>query len=157
MVQSSRVESFEDLNVYKQARDLTNKIYEITRQVSFSKDHGLVDQIRRASVSIMSNIAEGFERGTNAEFIQFLFIAKGSCGEVRAQLTIAFDQKYIDENTYKNFVDQCRRISGMLGNLITYLKSSRFKGSKFNRPPTKSMAEELNEILQQIKHEKENK
>ena len=151
----SRVESFEDLNVYKQAQVLTNRIYEITRQVSFSRDYGLVDQIRRASVSIMSNIAEGFERGTNAEFIQFLFIAKGSCGEVRAQLTIAFDQKYIDENTYKNFVDQCRRISGMLGNLITYLKSSRLKGSKFKRPPTK--AEELNEILQQIKHEKENK
>ncbi len=65
----AKVESFEDLNVYRWARDLTNKIYEITRQVSFSKDYGLVDQIRRASVSIMSNIAEGFERGTNTEFI----------------------------------------------------------------------------------------
>lgn len=162
MVQSSsdkgsRVQSFEDLNVYKQARDLTNKIYEITRQGSFSKDYGLVDQIRRASVSIMSNIAEGFERGTNAEFIQFLYIAKGSCGEVRAQLTIAFDQKYIDENNYRSLVDQCRRISGMLSNLIAYLKSSRLKSSKFRVPQTKSMAEELNEILQQIKHEKENK
>src|SRR3989304_9077475 len=135
MVQStsdkgSRVQSFEDLNVYKQTRDLTNKIYEITRQGSFSKDYGLVDQIRRASVSIMSNIAEGFERGTNAEFIQFLYIAKGSCGEVRAQLTIAFDQKYIDENSHKSLIDRCRRISGMLGNLITYLKSSRVQSSR---------------------------
>src|SRR3989304_1282824 len=105
MVQStsdkgSRVQSFEDLNVYKQTRDLTNKIYEITRQGSFSKDYGLVDQIRRASVSIMSNIAEGFERGTNAEFIQFLYIAKGSCGEVKAHLPLAFTRNYFNENNY---------------------------------------------------------
>ncbi len=145
------------MNVYKQTRDLTNKIYEITRQGSFSKDYVLVDQIRRASVSIMSNIAEGFERGTNAEFIQFLYIAKGSCGEVRAQLTIAFDQKYIDENNYRSLVDQCRRISGMLSNLIAYLKSSRFKGSKFKRRPTKSMAEELNEILRKIRSQRDEK
>lgn len=153
MVQGSRVQSFEDLNVYKQARELTNKIYEITKESSFSKDYGLADQIRRASVSIMSNIAEGFERGTNTEFIHFLFIAKGSCGEVRSQLTIALDQKYIDENTYKNLVEKSRRISGMLGNLITYLKGSRFRGSKFKRPPAKSIAEEINEILQKVKNE----
>lgn len=153
-VRNQRVESFEDLNVYRQARDLTNKIYEITRQGFFAKDYGLGDQIRRASVSIMSNIAEGFERGTNAEFTRFLFIAKGSCGEVRAQLAISFDQKYIaDENVYPNLVNQCRRISGMLSNLITYLKTSPFKGSKFKKPPHKNIAEELNEILQQIKNE----
>lgn len=127
-VKGSRVENFEDLNVYKQARDLTNKIYEITRQGLFTKDYGLRDQLRRASVSVMSNIAEGFERGTNAEFIQFLFIAKGSCGEARAQLSIAFDQKYIDKNIYESLIDQCQRISGMLNNLITYLKKSKFKG-----------------------------
>jgi four helix bundle protein len=138
--QSSRVESFEDLNVYRQARDLTNKIYELTRQRFFARDYGLGDQIRRASVSIMSNIAEGFERGTNAEFIRFLFIAKGSCGEVRAQLAISFDQKYIaDENVYQSLVNQCRRISGMLSNLITYLKGSKFKGSKFKEPPHKNL------------------
>ena len=156
MVQSSRVESFEDLNVYNQARQLTNEIYTITKQGSFSKDYGLADQIRRASVSIMSNIAEGFERGTNTEFIQFLFIAKGSCGEVRAQLTIAFDQKYIDDDSYKGLVDRCRRISGMISNLITYLKGSRLKGSKFTKPPAKSMAEEINDLLQQIQKEKPN-
>jgi len=134
------VESFEDLNVYRHARDLTNKIYELTRQGFFARDYGLGDQIRRASVSIMSNIAEGFERGTNAEFIRFLFIAKGSCGEVRAQLSISFDQKYIaDENVYHNLVNQCRRISGMLSNLITYLKTSQFKGSKFKIPPYKNL------------------
>jgi len=154
-VQSSRVESFEDLYVYEQARKLTNSIYEITREAPFSKDYSLVDQIRRASVSIMSNIAEGFERGTNAEFIQFLFIAKGSCGEVRAQLTIAHDQRYIGENTYKDLVDLCRRISGMLSNLITYLKGSRYRGTKYKKPPVKSMAEEINELLQELQREKD--
>lgn len=154
---SSRVETFEDLNVYKQARELTNKVYEITNQGIFSKDFGLVDQIRRASVSIMSNIGEGFERGTNAEFIQFLYIAKGSCGEVRAQITIAFDQRYIDDDTYKDIIARCRRISGMLSNLITYLKGSKFKGSKFKKPPTKTIAEELNDILQQIRSGKDEK
>lgn len=155
-VQSSRVESFEDLNVYRQARELTNKIYEITRQGSFSKDYGLVDQIRRASVSIMSNIAEGFERGTNTEFSQFLFIAKGSCGEVRAQLSIAFDQQYIDENIHNNLVDRCRRISGMLSNLITYLKGARYRGTKYKKPQPKNMAEEMNKLLQQIRSEGKN-
>jgi len=154
-VQSSRVESFEDLNVYKQARELTNRIYDVTKNSSFLKDYGLVDQIRRASVSIMSNIAEGFERGTNAEFIQFLSIAKGSCGEVRAQLSIAFDQDYIEKNIYENLVNQCRRISGMLSNLIAYLKGSRYKGTKHKKPPTKSMSEEVNEILKEIKNQKE--
>ena len=147
----SKADKFEDLHVYGQARNLTNKIYEITKSASFSKDYGLIDQIRRASVSILSNIAEGFERGTNAEFIHFLFIAKGSCGEVRAQLSIAFDQKYIDENIYKSLVDQCRRISAMLNNLIDYLKGSRFKGSKFKSPQTKSVTEEINEMMEEIR------
>lgn len=155
-VQRSRVETFEDLNVYKQARALTNEIYGITRQGNFSKDYGLVDQIRRASVSIMSNIAEGFERGTNTEFSQFLFIAKGSCGEVRAQLSIALDQKYIDEGIHNNLVDRCRRISGMLSNLITYLKGTRYRGTKYKKPQPKNMAEEMNKLLQEIQSEKEN-
>jgi len=83
------VKYFEDLEVWKEARRLTNEIYGATRNDGFSKDFGLRDQIQRAAVSIMSNIAEGFERGGNQEFIQFLYIAKGSCGEVRAQLHVA--------------------------------------------------------------------
>ena len=77
---------FEDMEVWQNARSLTKKIYICSSNGKFSKDFGLRDQIRRASVSIMSNIAEGFERGSNKEFIQFLFIAKGSAGEVRSQL-----------------------------------------------------------------------
>ena len=107
---SSKPRKFEDLNVYKEARMLTNKVYEITRRSGFSKDYGLVDQIRRASVSVMSNIAEGFERGSNTEFIQFLYIAKGSCGEVRSQLSIAYDQKYVGEDDCKNLVERCIQI-----------------------------------------------
>ena len=81
--------TFEELHMYQRARELTNAIYGHTRCGPFAQDRGLSDQIRRASVSIMSNIAEGFERGASTEFIQFLYIAKGSCGEVRAQLQIA--------------------------------------------------------------------
>ena len=101
------MKSYEELEVYQKSRELTNKIYEITRSGIFSRDRLLADQIRRAAVSIKSNIAEGFERGTNAEFVQFLFIAKGSCGEVRAQLEIAFDQGYIDE---KNISESRRHL-----------------------------------------------
>lgn len=150
----SKVESFEDLNVYKKARKLTNNIYDITKKNSFSKDYGLVNQIRRASVSIMSNIAEGFERGSNAEFIQFLSIAKGSCGEVRAQLTIACDQKYIDNASYKNLYKLCSQISGMLSNLIAHLKGSMYQGAKHKMPPPKSMKEEVDELLQKHRMQK---
>ncbi|MDI6788865.1 MAG: four helix bundle protein [Planctomycetota bacterium] len=146
-----KVESFEDLNVYKQTRELTNNLYAITKEPAFCKDYGLVDQIRRASVSIISNIAEGFERGNNTEFIYFLSIAKGSCGEVRAQLTVALDQKYIDKNIYDELVDRCRRISGMLNNLIAYLKGSKFKGLKFKRPPIKPWAEQVKEMLEKAR------
>jgi four helix bundle protein len=155
-IQGSKVQGFENLNVYKQTRVLTNKIYELTRQNHFAKDYGLTDQIRRASVSIMSNIAEGFERGSNQELIQFLYIAKASCGEVRAQLTIAYDQKYINEENYKQLTNQSRLISGMLGNLITYIKGSKFRGSKFKRPPIKSFQDEFNEFLNQYKNDTPN-
>ncbi len=153
-METAKVESFESLNVYKRARELTNRIYELTRKGDFAKDFGLADQIRRASVSIMSNIAEGFERGGNAEFTQFLFIAKGSCGEVRAQTTIAYDQKYIHNGDYEEITNRCRQISGMLSNLINYLKKSQYRGAKYKKPPYKSMADEWNEFLKQVKNEK---
>jgi len=80
------IKYFEDLEVWREARHLTRQVYQITQDATFSRDFGLRDQIRRAAVSVMSNIAEGFERGGNREFIQFLYVARGSCGEVRSQL-----------------------------------------------------------------------
>jgi len=142
-----KAQEFEELNVYQRARELTNRTYELTRDSAFARDFGLIDQIRRASVSIMSNIAEGFERGTNAEFVQFLYIAKGSAGEVRAQVSIAFDQKYISREDYDDLTDRCRRVSGILNNLIAYLRQPRFAGRRTQKPQYKSLAEELNEIL----------
>ncbi len=131
---SKAAEKFEDLHVYQRARELTNAVYACTREGEFARDFGLRDQIRRASVSIMSNIAEGYERGGRDEFIQFLFIVKGSSGEVRAQLQIAHDQLYITEDQYAAIKDLARRVSRMLSNFIAHLQKSNYAGEKFNRP-----------------------
>lgn len=124
---------FEDLEIWKAARELTNKIYKITADGVFSKDYGLREQIRRASVSIVSNIAEGYERGGNQELIQFLSIAKGSCGEVRCQLYIAGDQEYIAQEELILVIEQCKKLSIMISNFIKYLKSSQYKGMKYRK------------------------
>ncbi len=87
------IKNFEDLEIWKDARALMRAIYQLTKDPKFSKDFGLRDQIQRAAVSILSNIAEGFERGGNQEFIQFLYVAKGSCGEVRSQLYVAYGSR----------------------------------------------------------------
>ena len=92
-----KVKNLEDLEIWKDARMLTRSIYRITREPKFSKDFALRDQIQRAGVSIMSNIAEGFERGGNQELVHFLYIAKASCGEVRSQLYVAVDQSYLTQ------------------------------------------------------------
>jgi four helix bundle protein len=95
-----KVERFEDLVAWQKARELAGEVYRITRLGDFAKDYGLCDQIRRSSVSIMSNIAEGFDRAGRAEFHQFLVIAKGSAAEVRSQLYVAKDVGYIDNDTF---------------------------------------------------------
>ena len=142
-----KAESFEDLAAWEKARELVKKVYSITKNEKFSKDWALVDQIRRAAVSVMSNISEGFERGSNKEFLQFLYIAKASCGEVRCQLIVAFDQGYINDNEFGEMRDLARRVSGIIGNFINYLRASKMKGSKFKPKPRKSWAEEWKEIL----------
>ena len=125
--------SFEELHIYQRARELTNDIYSVTREGAFAKDYGLMNQIRRAAVSVMSNIAEGFERGAVTEFIQFLYIAKGSCGEVRAQLQVAVDQQYLVRETYESLTALTRKTGGMISNFIAHLQASEYRGDKFTR------------------------
>jgi four helix bundle protein len=127
-----QVKNFEDLEIWKDARLLTRGVYQLTKDTRFSKDFALRDQIQRAAVSIMSNIAEGFERGGNQEFIQFLYVAKASCGEVRSQLYVALDQSYITEKDCDDVSKSFRRLSIMISNLIDYLKHSGMKGAKYN-------------------------
>lgn len=98
------------------------------------EDFGLRDQIRRAAISVMSNIAEGFERGGNQEFVQFLYVAKASCGEVRSQLYVALDQGYATTDECEKLLQLFMRLSGMIANLIAYLRESEMKGEKFVRP-----------------------
>ncbi len=142
-------QSFEELPVWQKARELVQYIYSLTKEDPFRRDFSLVDQIRRAVISIMSNVAEGFERGSNTEFIQFLYIAKGSAGETRAQLYAAFDQGYVTEEQFKKGCALCRNVSGQLSGLIDYLKGSRMKGEKF-RKEYRSMKDEVEKISKQF-------
>ena len=112
-----RISRFEDLIAWQKARELTKNIYKITKQGDFHKDFGLRDQIRRASVSIMSNLAEGFERGGRSEFHQFLVIAKGSCAELRSQLYVVLDNDYIVEITFQNIDSLAKEVSRLVGGL----------------------------------------
>ncbi|ANW97203.1 four helix bundle protein [Wenyingzhuangia fucanilytica] len=117
----ARFSSFEEIEAWKKARLFNKVIYTITNDGFFSKDFDLARQIRRASVSISSNIAEGFERNTNKEFIHFLYIAKASAGEVRSQLYLAFDLKYIDEIQFDKLINEVLEISKIISGLIKYL------------------------------------
>ena len=100
------IEKFEDIEAWKSARELARCVYDLTRTEPFCRDFALCNQLRRALVSVVSNIAEGFERAGNKEFLQFLSVAKGSCGEVRAQLYIAFDQAYINEDEFRTVMER---------------------------------------------------
>ena len=127
---------FEDIAAWQRARELTRQIYKLTSTNEFSRDFGLKDQIRRASVSIMSNIAEGFERDGTGEFTHFLAIAKGSAGEVRSQLYVALDQSYIAPDIFSTLNLTVTEISKMLAGLMDYLKKSGLKGTRFKEPRT---------------------
>jgi len=114
---------FEDLDVWQKARDLTNLIYKYSTEGAFSRDFGLRDQMRRAAVSIMSNIAEGFESQTQSMFIKYLAHAKGSAGELRAQLYIARDQGYVMDEEFMMMFSQAEICSKQLARFIQYLES----------------------------------
>lgn len=144
MEEKPKVRSFEDLFCWQLSRELTNKIYEATRDKNKFRDWSLANQIQRAAVSIMSNIAEGFERGTREEQIHFYYIAKASCGEVRCQLYIAFDQKYISESELDNLINLSKRTSAAIYRFIESIKVSKYKGLKFRTD--KQREQEKNEI-----------
>lgn len=116
--------SFEEIEAWQEGRILVKEIYAISNCGSLSKDFALRDQLRRGSLSIISNIAEGFERGGTPEFIRFLNIAKGSAGEVRAQLYVAWDLGYLEEDNFKRLSNSVVRVSRMLSRLISYLRES---------------------------------
>ena len=124
--------TFEELEIWQRARIISNSIFEATKVNGFSRDFELARQIIRSSGSCMDNIAEGFERGGNKEFIQFLFISKGSIGETRSQLYRAMDRNYISESEFGVLKNDCLEISRQISGFIKYLKQSEFKGEKFH-------------------------
>jgi four helix bundle protein len=117
------ISSFEEIEVWKTARQLTNLIYNFTTQEKFSRDFGLRDQIRRATVSVMSNIAEGFESQTQPQFIRYLGVAKASAGEVRSQLYVTLDQSYISKEQFDKAFDIADKALRQLVRFIAYLES----------------------------------
>ena len=123
-----KIDRFEDLIAWQKARELTKAIYQITRQGVLAKDFGLSGQIQRAAVSVMSNIAEGFERNRRAEFHQFLSTAKASCAEVRSHLYVAFDIGYIDKVTFERILQLAEEVGRIIGGLRVSVQKQRDAG-----------------------------
>jgi four helix bundle protein len=126
------IKRFEDIESWKEARKLTAAVYLLCRQKPLASDYSLCDQIRRCSVSIMSNIAEGFGRDGNREFIQFLSLSKGSASELKSLLYVLLDNQFITASDFQRFYEQGSRIEILLTRFITYLRKSPIRGQKFN-------------------------
>jgi len=122
---------FEELAIFQMARELSKRIYQPTLRGDFKHDSRFVQQIRAAAGSIMDNIAEGFERNGNKEFINFLYFAKGSCGEVRSQLIRANDVGYLTTDEFNQLYTDCRKLSAGIMKFINELKSSDMSGAKY--------------------------
>ena len=133
------IRKFEEIQAWQKARELTGFVYEVTQQERFARDFGLKDQVRRAAVSVMSNIAEGFERDGRSEFLQFLSIAKASVGEVQSQLYIALDQSYVSHAEFEQGYALCKETANLIGGFMTYLRSTPIQGTK--RKPVNSKPE----------------
>ena len=125
------INSFEDLEIWQYARAFSKEIYLITKKQDFRSDVRFCSQIRSAAGSIMDNIAEGFEREGTKEFIQFLYVAKGSCGEVRSQLYRALDAGYISDENCKALIEESKTIGAKIFNMIKYLKQTEIAGNKY--------------------------
>lgn len=127
-----KIERFEDIEAWQLARELTRKVYRLTKKPGFTKDYGLKKQIQDAAGSSMHNIAEGFDSETNPEFVRFLRYAKRSCSEVQSELYVALDEQYISPNEFKDGYEQARRTRAAIRGFINYLKS--YKESKIPNP-----------------------
>ena len=154
------IRSFEDLACWQMARELTNEIYRITKDRKQFSDWSLANQIQRAVVSIMSNIAEGFERGSREDQINFYYFAKASCGEVRCQLYIAFDQGYIAKEELEKLLILCKRTSATIYRFIESIKVQGYKGLRYRDSRVeeqKKKREEFDKYLQDIIDKGKNK
>ena len=127
----AKIKHFEDLEIWQLARQLCKEIHKLVKETDLKNDHGLRNQIKNSSGSVMDNIAEGFERGGNRELIQFLSIAKGSCGEARSQITRCYDFEYLGKSKFEELRKECIILGAKIHNLIDYLKSSDIKGIKY--------------------------
>ncbi|MFZ5451235.1 MAG: four helix bundle protein [Thermodesulfobacteriota bacterium] len=127
----AKIDRFEDIEAWQKGRELTKVIYKITDKGDIAKDFALKDQLRRASISIMGNIAEGFERAGNKEFKQFLAMAKGSVGEVKSHLYVALDAGTMSQQDFTQLMALANEISRLIAGFLRYLKDSDHKGSKF--------------------------
>ena len=125
------IHRFEDIEAWQKARALVKTVYGLTSDGAFSRDYALRNQMRRAAVSIMANIAEGFERGGDKEFLQFLALAKGSSGEVRSHLIVAMDQGYVTRDQSKVIGEQAMQVSRMIAGLMKHLRESPLRGNKY--------------------------
>jgi four helix bundle protein len=123
--------SFEEIDAWKKARELTRRVYDVTAKGAFARDFGLRDQLRRACVSIMSNVAEGHGRGGRKEFLQFLSMAQGSANEVCSHLYVALDLGYIDDEQFRVLTGLAQENARLIGGLVRYLRTTEIKGSKF--------------------------
>ena len=132
----SKAQKFEDLTIFQKARDLCKEVYAITKDGEFHKDTRFVQQIHASAGSVMDNIAEGYERDGNKEFINFLYIAKGSCGEVRSQVIRASDVGFIDKDTATRLYNMCLNLSKSLSKFIQSIKDSGITGRKNLNPET---------------------
>lgn len=126
-----RIRNFDELKSWKKARELVREVYRITELGLLARDFSLKDQMRRSAVSVMANIAEGFGRGGNREFIHFLSIARASCSEVSSHLIVAHDVGYVTSNDFKHIYSLCDETGKLITGFISYLRHSSFKGSKF--------------------------
>lgn len=128
------VQNFEELAIYQKSCELATQVYKITRTGEFKYDTRFVQQIRASAGSVSDNIAEGFERQGNKEFINFLYIAKGSCGEMRSQVNRAHNVGFIDDATFDQMFNDCKKLSASILKFINSLKLSDVKGSRYANP-----------------------